>query len=82
MFYPDARGWGFWSVFKLIFIFAEAILYPYYSETGFSQIDNSSLMILAMSQLVFMIDMLAKFFKAVKKEGDDDEYIRTLQKIV
>jgi hypothetical protein len=29
-----------------------------------------------------MIDMFAKFFKAVKKEGDDDKYIRNLDKIV
>ena len=29
-----------------------------------------------------MIDILAKFFKAVKKEGDDDKYIRNIDKIV
>jgi hypothetical protein len=65
----------------MIFIFVEAILYPFYCDYGFWDIGRDQIMLLAISQFVFMIDIFAKFFKAVKKEGDDDEYIRSLSKI-
>jgi len=80
VFYPDSMLYGFWIFFRLFFVMVEFICYPYGAAIKFPDDDWFKNLLIG-SQAVFVVDILLKFFKAIRIEADEREFITKLNLI-
>jgi hypothetical protein len=79
VFTPDSAFYGFWIIFRLLFVLLEFIIYPYGAATQFS---DDFILLLIIAQSVFVLDIIFNFFKAIRVEADQREFITKLHLIV
>jgi len=67
VFSPDAKNYKLFKLGKRVFILFEFLIYPYVATKYFP---NGVLPIMILVQLVFIVDIVLNFFKAVRLEED------------
>lgn len=73
--FPDSRFMQVFEVVRVICCCIEFITYPFSMNHGNDTFTATTIALIAISELVFVIDIVLKFFLAVKKKGFDIIFI-------